>query len=59
MNADLSALDHRYRAKRTAQDKAEYATAIQGYRRPASLASRVMFAVAALVLLAAYVVVTS
>jgi hypothetical protein len=31
---DLSALDRKYRARRTGQSPIEYANAIHGYRRP-------------------------
>lgn len=52
---DLFTLDRRYRAKRTAQCPAEYATAIQGFRRKSSKATRVAFALAAVLLLAALI----
>ena len=42
MKADLSYLDHKWRAKRTGQSPVEYAAAIQGYRRPASWKSRAL-----------------
>jgi hypothetical protein len=51
IRADLADLDHRYRAKRTGQTKAEYASAIEIHRRPVSWKTRALqLAAAALVL---------
>jgi hypothetical protein len=35
IRTDLSALDHKYRAKRTGQSPVEYAASIQRFQRPA------------------------
>lgn len=50
MKADLCELDHRYRAKRTGQSRADYASAIQGFRRPRRHVGAYVFAAALLLL---------
>jgi hypothetical protein len=50
--ADLSALDRKYRAKRSAQSPAEYAVAIERYRRPSLTAARIAYTAALLALAA-------
>jgi hypothetical protein len=52
MWADVS-LDHKYRAKRSDQTPAEYASAITGFRRPTSVKTRLGYAVALLLALGA------
>jgi hypothetical protein len=47
IRADLSALDWKYRAKRTAQMPCEYAIAIHGYRRKLTPGTLVSFTLAA------------
>lgn len=46
MNADLSELHHKYKAKRSGQSRIDYASAIQGYRRPSSLHTVMCFILA-------------
>lgn len=54
IRSDLSALDRKFRAKRTGQSAVEYAASVEIYRRPSSWAPRI--AVAVLLILAAAVV---
>jgi hypothetical protein len=51
---DIHSLAAKQRARRTAQMPAEYACSIQGYKRPANNASRVLLVIAAMLLLAAW-----
>jgi hypothetical protein len=51
---DILNLHQRQKARRTAQMPAEYACSIQGYKRPANNASRVLLVLAAMLLLAAW-----
>lgn len=55
IRSDLSALDLKYRAKRSAQSPADYAAAIEIHRRPASWRARLGFAAAAALVLGAIV----
>jgi hypothetical protein len=48
IRTDLSALDHKYRAKRYAQHPSEYAAAVQVFRRPARHWPIVLITIAAL-----------
>jgi hypothetical protein len=48
IRSDLSALDQKYRAKRTAQHPAEYAAAVEIYRKPARAWRAALIAVALL-----------
>jgi hypothetical protein len=54
IRTDLSALDHKYRAKRYAQHPSEYAAAIQRFPRPARYWPAILIT-AAIVLAAVYV----
>jgi hypothetical protein len=56
IRADLADLHHRFRAKRTAQTKAEYASAIEKYRRPSTKTTKFAYCVAAVFLFAAVVI---
>lgn len=53
IRSDLSALDHKYRAKRTGQTPAEYAECIHHFKRPLRLWPAALGAVTAILLLAA------
>lgn len=53
MRADLIDLHHRARAKNSAQSPAEYAAAIQRFRRKPTRVSRVGYYLAAVVVIAA------
>jgi hypothetical protein len=54
IRTDLSALDHKYRAKRYAQHPSEYAAAVEIFRKPARHWP-VILITAAIVLAAVYV----
>jgi hypothetical protein len=53
IRSDLSALDRKYRAKRTGQSPSEYAAAIEIFRKPARTWRAALVAVA-LLLIALY-----
>lgn len=48
MRPDYIALHHIYRAKPSGQSRAEYAAAIQGYKRPLTWRARLGYVAAAL-----------
>jgi hypothetical protein len=49
VKADIAALDWKYRARRTGQTPAEYASAIEGYRKPRRNWPAVIFSAALVV----------
>jgi hypothetical protein len=52
---DLADLHHRFRAKSTAEPLCEWANPIRGYRKPYTAKTKLMFAIAAALVAAAFV----